>query len=61
MNHDTNREDRAAPFSTIGEYADFMHRLIASAFAITPRMQGKVTCLSCGAHAASAHELPCGH
>jgi len=41
--------------------AQILRREIAEAFAITPRMQGMVTCLSCGAHAMSAQDLPCGH
>jgi hypothetical protein len=41
--------------------AQSVHQQIADCYAITPRMQGLVTCLSCGAHAQSAESLPCGH
>lgn len=61
MNHDTNREDRIAPFKSIDEYVTFMRELIADAFAVTSRMQQPDArlCISCGAWPDAGSNLPC--
>ncbi|WGS53557.1 hypothetical protein LFL96_21090 [Paraburkholderia sp. D15] len=70
MNQDTNREDRVehtqpaddgvAAFS-FDVMAALIDRQCAATFAVTPRMQGRSICGSCGAATDPYGNLPCGH